>query len=139
MNLHTNQFLAHYGVQGMKWGVRRATNKANVASLREKGLTKRQAENTNRAQNNIDKQRMTAAGRQGKVSLLKQARNRVASNGMLGVTTILRHPLSSKKAAVRQLRKNKEMQVKVMAGEKRVTAALLKLNGVKIEELNFDL
>lgn len=139
MNLHTNQFLAHYGVQGMKWGVRRATNKTNVASLREKGLTKRQAKNTNRAQNNIDKQRMTAAGRQGKVSLLKQARNRVASNGMLGVTTILRHPLSSKKAAVRQLRKNKETQAKVMAGEKRVTAALLKLNGVKIEELNFDL
>lgn len=133
-----DDFLEHYGVQGMKWGVRRATNKANVQRLRDSGLSKRQAKNTNRAQNAIDKQRMTATGRQGKVGLVKQARNRVASSQMLSLGTIVRHPLSSKKAAIRQLQKNKEKQQKILNGEARVTAALAKFNGISVKDLNFE-
>ena len=132
-------FLAHYGVQGMKWGVRRAYNKDRVAALQEKGLSKRQARNTNRAQNRIDKMRMTATGRQGKVGLVKQARNRASSKSDLGLTTIVRHPLSSKKAAIRQLRKNTETQAKIADGKKKVTNGLLKLGGISIKDLDYSI
>ncbi len=38
-----DEFLEHFGVQGMKWGSRRAANKSNVANLQRKGLSSRQA------------------------------------------------------------------------------------------------
>lgn len=131
-------YLEHYGVQGMKWGVRREANKTNVATLRAKGLTRRQAKNTNRAQNSIDKQRMAASGRQGKVHVLKQLRNRAASNQMLNLSTIVKHPLSTQKAAQLQLEKNKVTQAKIANGQKRVKSRLLKMQGVSIKDLNFD-
>ncbi len=53
-------FLEHFGVKGMRWGLRREANKSNIARLQSKGLTKRQAKNTNRYQNRVDAQRMTA-------------------------------------------------------------------------------
>ncbi len=34
-----DEFLEHYGVQGMKWGARRASNRASVAKLQGKGLS----------------------------------------------------------------------------------------------------
>lgn len=130
-------YLEHFGVQGMKWGVRRATNKANVAKLQEKGLTKRQAKATNRAQNMVDAQRMAAVGRQGKVSVLKQLNNRAIATQSLSLGTMARHPLSVKKATTLQLQKNQETQAKIALGEKRVTATLLKLQGVSIKDLDF--
>jgi len=81
---------------------------------------------------------MTATGRQGKVGLVKQARNRVASSQMLSLGTIVRHPLSSKKAAIRQLQKNKEKQAKILNGEARVSAALAKFNGISVKDLSFE-
>lgn len=133
------EFLEHYGVQGMKWGVRKAANKANVERLKGQGLSNRQAKNTNRAQNRVDMMRMTAKGRDGKVSVTKQVRNRMASNTQLGLTTVLRHPLSSKNAAARQLQKNEEMRGKVLNGEKRITATLLKVGGVSIKDLDYSI
>ncbi len=129
--------LTHFGVQGMKWGVRKATNKSNVAKLQKKGLTRRQAKNTNYAQNRVDAQRMASTGRQGKVSALKQLKNRSISNTMLSPSTIIRHPLSSQKAATLQLQKNQQVQAKIANGEKRVTATLLKLQGVSIKDIDY--
>ncbi len=138
MEIDVNEFLEHYGVQGMKWGQRRASNKASVASLRSKGLSKRQAKGTTRYQNKVDAQRMTAMGRQGKVNALKQLQNRGTSNTMLSPSTILRNPLSSKKAAKNQLEKNKVLQQKIGRGEKKVTATLIKLGGVSIKDINYN-
>lgn len=137
MEIDGTYYLEHYGVQGMKWGVRRATNKANVSRLREKGLSKRAAKNTNRYQNAVDKQRMAATGRNGKVGVLKQLNNRATSNARLGVGTVLRHPLSTKKAAARQLEKNEVTKQKILNGEKRVTATLLKMQGISIADIDY--
>lgn len=131
--------LEHYGVQGMKWGVRRATNKANVSALREKGLSRRTAKKTNRYQNRVDAQRMAATGRNGKVGVLKQLKNRAVSNQMLSLRTVARHPLSTKKAATMQLQRNQKTQARIANGEKRVTATLLKLGGVSIKDINYKL
>ncbi len=130
-------FLEHYGVQGMKWGTRRASNKSNVARLQGKGLSKRTAKNTTRYQNRVDSQRMAATGRQGKVSVLKQLNNRGKSNMMLGLGTIAKHPLSTKKAATLQLQKNQNFQTKINNGEKRVSASLLRLQGISIKDINY--
>lgn len=132
-------YLEHYGVQGMKWGVRRAANKSRVAALQSKGLTKKQAKATNRAQNRIDMQRMAASGRQGKVSVLKQMQNRAVSNASLSARAILKHPLSTQKAATYQLERNQETQHKILNGQKKVTATLLKWQGVSVKDLDFSL
>lgn len=132
-------FLEHYGVQGMKWGARRAANKANIARLKDQGLTKRQAKVTNRAQNIVDAQRMTATGRQGKVNALRQLNNRAISNTRLSLSTIAKHPLSSKKAATLQLKKNRENQIKILNGEKKVSAALLRVGGVSIKDIDYSI
>lgn len=130
-------FLQHYGVQGMKWGQRKAANKANVARLQSQGLSKRQAKNTNRAQNRVDAQRMAATGRNGKVSALKQLQNRGVSNTNLSIGTIARHPLSTKKAANLQLQKNQKLKDKIANGEKKASALILKVGGVSIKDLDF--
>lgn len=137
MEIDETYYLKHYGVQGMKWGVRRATNKENVSRLREKGLSKRAAKNTNRYQNNVDKQRMAATGRNGKVSVLKQLRNISTSNAMLSLGTVARHPLSTKKAAAEQLKKNEVTQQMILDGKKRVTATLLKMQGISIADIDY--
>lgn len=134
-----NEFLEHYGVQGMKWGKRKSTNKANVARLQAQGLSKRQAKSTTRFQNRVDAQRMAATGRNGKVSVLRQLNNRAISNASLNFSTVLKHPLSAKKAANLQLEKNKKTQRKIINGEKRVTAALIKLGGVSIKDIDFSI
>lgn len=133
------EFLEHYGVQGMKWGQRKAANKANVARLRKKGLSKRKAKNTNRYQNNIDAQRMVAAKRNGEVNVLRRLNNRAISNQMLSLRTIAKHPLSTEKAAQTQLKKNIETQSKIANGEKKATAALLRFQGISIADINYAL
>ncbi len=80
---------------------------------------------------------MTATGRKGKVNALKQLSNIGKSNRMLNPSTVIRHPLSSKKAATLQLKKNQETQAKIKNGEKKVTATLLKLSGVSIKDINY--
>lgn len=137
MIVNEEYYLEHYGVQGMKWGARRAANKANVARLQGKGLSKKEATRTNRAQNIVDAQRMTATGRQGKVSVLRQLNNRAISNTRLGLGTVVRHPLSAKKAAKLQLQKNEITQKQIANGEKKVTAALLRMQKVSIKDLDF--
>lgn len=137
MEVEKDEYLEHYGVQGMKWGVRKATNKERRSELREKGLSRRQAKGTVRYQNRVDKQRMAATGRQGKVGALKQLNNRMVSNMMLSGTTALRHPLSTQKAATRQLEKNTDLQRKIGEGKKRVTATLIKLQGVSIKDIDY--
>lgn len=130
-------FLSHYGVQGMKWGVRRATNKASRLRLRNQGLSRRQARNTVRAQNHVDKMRMAATGRQGKVNVLRQLSNRAFANQHLSLTTVIRHPLSTKKASQLQLQKAQKMQQQISEGKKKVNAVLLRIGGVSIKDIDY--
>lgn len=132
-------YLAHYGVQGMKWGVRRATNKAAVTKLRSKGLTGRQAKATVRYQNMVDAQKMAATGRQGKVNVLRQLNNRMISNMMLGTGTMIRHPLSTKKAATLQLQKNQALQKQIGSGKAKVRNWLFEMRGINIKNINYNL
>lgn len=116
-----DEFLVHYGVQGMHWGQRRAYNRANKSRLiREKGLTRRQARNTNRAQHRVDVKRMIAT-----------------SNIRLTAGARLSHPVSSQRSATLELHKNRETQIKIEHGKKRVTAALIRVHGVSIKDLDF--
>lgn len=139
MEADVQNFLAHYGVQGMKWGVRRATNKASVTKLRDKGLTGRQAKATVRYQNRVDAQKMAATGRQGKVHILKQLQNRAISNQMLTPGTVLRHPLSTKKAATLQLQKNRDLQAKIAKGNAKVRNWVFEARGIAIKNINYNL
>lgn len=132
-------FLEHYGVQGMKWGVRRAANKASVAKFRKQGLTGRQAKRTVRYQNRVDAQKMAATGRAGKVNVLRQLSNRAISNQMLSIGTVARHPLSTKKAAARQLEKNKKTQAKIANGEAKVRNWMFEQSGISIKNIDYDL
>lgn len=130
-------FLEHFGVKGMRWGLRREANKSNVARLQNKGLTKRQAKNTNRYQNRVDAQRMTAKRMAGKANALQQLNNHMISNTMLSPSTALRHPLSSKKAAVLQLKKNQAVQTKIKKGESKVNSFFLKAQGISIKDIDY--
>lgn len=132
-------FLEHYGVQGMKWGARRAANKSNISRLQSNGLSKKEAKRTNRAQNRVDTVRMAATGRQGKVSVLRQLNNRGIAARSLSVTTALRHPLSVKKASKLQLEKSQKTQARIANGEKKVTAALLKFQKISIKDIDFSI
>lgn len=132
-----DSYLEHFGVKGMHWGQRKAYNKANVARLQSKGLTKRQAKNTNRFQNRVDAERMIAYGRSGELSVLQRLNNRAQANSMISLTTALRHPLSTKNASQLELKKQTEVQRKVAAGEKRATAFMYKLGGVSLKDVNF--
>lgn len=132
-------FLKHYGVQGMKWGVRRSMNKSSVAKLRKKGLTGQQAKATVRYQNLVDAQKMAATGRRGKTGVLNQLNNRMISNQMLSVGTIARHPLSTKKAATLQLQKNADLQKKIGKGEAKVRNWMFEMRGINIKNIDFKL
>lgn len=132
-------FLAHYGVQGMKWGVRRAMNRAAVNKLRLKGLTGHQAKATVRYQNAIDAQKMAATGRNGKVGVLRQLNNRAISGMHMSTLTALRHPLSVKKASALQLQKDEMLRKKVLAGQAKVRNYLFELRGISIRNINYSL
>lgn len=147
MIIDQQSYLKHYGVAGMRWGVRKdgksvrkQAKKDQVAKLQAKGLSKRQAKATSRAQNIVDAQKMTATGRQGKISLGQQAVNRMVSNNSLSLSTVLKHPLSSQKAAQTELAKWADIQKQINSGEKKATELLnRKLAGVMVSELNFSL
>jgi hypothetical protein len=130
-------FLEHYGVQGMKWGQRRAANRASRTSLREQGLSRRTARKTVRTQNNIDKVRMAATGRQGKVSVLRQLSNEAFSNQRLSPSAVLNHPLSTRNAAQYQLRRSSEAQQRILSGEDRVQGFLARMSGISVANLDF--
>lgn len=136
--LTLEEFLSHYGVIGQKWGVRRASNKAARAKLMSKGLSKRQAKGTVRAQNIIDRQRAAAFQTRGEIGVRQMLRSRGISNMNLSLSTIVRHPLSTRNAARTQLQRNTVLQSRIANGEKRVTASLLRLRGVSIADLSFN-
>lgn len=130
-------YLEHYGVQGMKWGVRRRMNKASVANLRGKGLSRRQAKNTVRYQNRVDAMKMAATGRRGKTSIYKQLNNRAIANQQLSFRAAIKGRGKIKAASAAQLKMNQTMQAKVLAGKKPVTSALLKVGGISIKNINY--
>ena len=138
-DIEVTSFLEHYGVQGMKWGQRKAANAANVQRLKGKGLSNRQAKNTNRAQNQIDVRKMAATGRNGKASVLKQMNNRSTANMTLSLGSVLKHPLSTSKANRHELKKSEGIQKDIANGDRKVRAKLLEIGGVSIANLDYSL
>jgi hypothetical protein len=139
MIIEEETYLKHFGVQGMRWGVRRSINKASVNKLRSKGLTGKQAKRTVFYQNVVDAQRMAATGRRGRVSVLEQLNNRSVSNMHLSLGTIARHPLSTKKAAGLQLEKNRLLQAKIGKGQAKVRNWLFEMRGISIKNIDYSL
>ena len=137
MIITEEKYIEHFGVQGMKWGVRRSMNKGSVQKLRNKGLTGRQAKATVRYQNVVDRQKMAATGRRGKVGVLNQLNNRAISNQRLSLGTIARHPLSTKKAANLQLQKNEQLRKNILGGKAKVRNYLFELQGISMKNINF--
>lgn len=56
---HNTEFIAHYGVKGMKWGVRRYQNKNG--SLTPAGKDRERIRNEKKARNELSKNRRTAS------------------------------------------------------------------------------
>lgn len=104
-------FLEHYGVKGMKWGQRRHLN----------------------IQKRIDMQRRVATGTGSRGDKLASGYNAINANPI----SVVKRGFSG--TAERNVMKAAELQTKVANGEAKVTKMLLKLSGVKIEKLNYDL
>lgn len=104
-------FLAHYGVKGMKWGERRAR----------------------KIQSRIDVTRRVAAGTGDK-------RDRFN----VGLNAAFNTPLQLKKhgiqgVAEKRIDRAEDLQHKIAIGQKKVTNMLLRVNGIKISKVNYDL
>lgn len=105
-------FLAHYGMPGMKLGVR------NVKKLQERSVKK----NTGRVQKRLNRLDRVSKGKASK-------KDRVIAAYVQGVVT--------KKGADRVLSRGAKSQQKISEGKKKATSLLLKANNIRVADLNY--
>lgn len=117
-------FLAHYGKKGMKWGVRRA--KARDAKGRDRFGNR----NNFNAQKRVNRIKRVASGKAGLTDKVR-----------VGLTTsnydYFSNQFSLKHASEQRLDRAKRAQRKIKNGKKNVTDILSRLGGVDIREITF--
>lgn len=120
------QWLAHHGVKGQKWGVRRAEKRA------AKGPNRLGNRNNKRAQRNIDRVARVASG---KGSATDKAR---AALFDVPLADIIAEGGSIRGGAANKLDRAQRVQAKIDRGKANATDILNRIGGVDIRELNFE-
>lgn len=118
-------FLAHFGVKGMKWGVRKDTDSGGGAPKRDFG-----SRNNKQVQRRVDKTRKIASG---KASLSEKT---MAALFNIPVRDIINEQ-SLRGAAQTALDREQRIQRKITEGKKRTTDVIARLNGVNYRDLDF--
>lgn len=129
-------FLEHFGVKGMKWGVRR--QKA-VAAAKQRAKTPDRKGNRNnvKAQRRVDVVRRIASGKATKQDYGIALVNSLLQQGPLGTAIEVGAGGGVKGAAANRLDRAAKLQGKIGSGKKRVTDKLLRMQGVDIRELKY--
>lgn len=117
--------LAHAGVKGMKWGVRRAEARA------AKGPDRFGNRNNAQKQRRLDRMKRVATGTASKTDLVKSTLFDLKPADMF----IEGGPTG---AAAGQLQRAARIQRKIQAGKKNTSDILMRIGGIDIRELNYD-
>lgn len=123
-----DEFLEHYGVKGMKWGVRRAEKAKAAARVRSKDPERFGNRNNRRYQRTVDKHKEVA---RGKGSFGTKAMIALSATGQEWVT----NSFSVKEIAGSRVTTLKTHKAQISAGKKRVNDKLYRLQGVDLREI----
>ena len=127
-----HQFLAHVGVKGMKWGVRRQKSAVAKAKARAKKPDRWGNSNNKQTQRKVDVLRRVAGGKGSKIDFIKT----VAFN-----TTLLELAYeggSVRGVAAGRLDRAQKTQKKIKEGRARTTDLLNRMSGIDMRELKFN-
>ena len=126
-----HEFLAHVGVKGMKWGVRRQRSAVAKAKARAKNPDRMGNRNNKSVQRRVDVLRRVAGGKASKMDIVKQ----LAFNTTL--VELAYEGGSLRGVAAGRLDRAQKSQKKIKAGKKRTTDLLTRMQGIDVRELNF--
>jgi len=131
-----NKFLAHYGVQGMKWGVRKDYLRSEQARRKEKGYGPVKRWSTGSHQRRIDRRRAIAEGKNKNSRPIQQLGNQFEVYRTSKVKTKITNPVSYANRAQKDLRNAEGLKKRIAKGERRVTALAYKAARVDIQDIN---
>lgn len=123
-----DEFLEHFGVKGMKWGVRRAQRLNDQAAS---GVDKFGNRNNKSTQRRIDNVRKIASGKASAMETLRGVAFNVAPE------YIVKAGFSIKGGAQEQLDAAQKVQTKIVGGKKKATDVLLRMGGNDIRTLDY--
>lgn len=104
-----DEYFAHYGVKGMRWGKR----------------------GTRRAQKRVDRLRRVSAGNASR-------RDKVlAANSQISINSLIQGRGNLQKSAGISLDKAQKVQDKMNQGKRKVTNMVLKFHGLRYQDLDF--
>lgn len=126
-----NNFLEHFGVKGMKWGVTRQKAAVEKAKERSKNPDRLGNRNNDKAQKRINRVRRVASGKASKTDKL------VASLLKVPIQDLAVAKGNLREASQITLERQKKTQNKIISGKKRTTDILYRFSGNDIRELNF--
>ena len=118
-------FLAHYGIKGQKWGVRRAEQRA------AKGPDRFGNRNNQSTQRRLDRLSRVASGTATGGDKVKALLFNIPP------ALVLLEGGSVRGAAANQLDRGAKVQRKVNSGKMNVTDTLLRMGGVDVRELDY--
>lgn len=121
-------FLAHYGKKGMRWGQRKAVAKANERS--KKGPDRFGNRNNKMVQRKVDRVKRVAAGK-------ASVSDKVRFYSTISLAELALEDYSAKGVAQNRIDRAKRNQAKVASGKKRVTDKLLRLQGIDVREIKY--
>lgn len=123
-----DEFLEHYGVKGMKWGVRRAEKAKAAARVRSKDPERFGNRNNRSYQRNVDRHKAIA---KGGGTLGSKAMVALSATGQEWVS----NSFSVRGIAEARIDSVKTQKAQIKAGKKRVTDKLYRMQGVDLREI----
>lgn len=122
--MDSEEFLAHYGKKGMRWGQRRAQVRA------AKGPDRFGNRNNYNAQKNVDRLKRVASGN---ASIVDKARVAMTTSSY----DLTSNQFSLKDAAGQRIERAKRNKRKIESGKKNVSDIMSRLGGVDIREIQY--